>query len=194
MSVSPVRSQGFTLIELIIVIVILGILAVTAAPKFINISGDARSSVLSAVAGSMKSAAALNNAVALANQNTPGLRGTATGLENGFITKDDVLLDQGYPVALDYDNPGSSLSGDGDGTPEILEAMDLDTEDWTYNVATSETVDGALVRGLYMTSSSEVVANATTAQIKATNCYVGYQSFVLVQRKPVVTVVDSGCN
>ncbi|MGL4204867.1 MAG: type IV pilin protein, partial [Aeromonadaceae bacterium] len=33
------RSAGFTLIELVIVIVILGILAVTAAPKFLNLQG-----------------------------------------------------------------------------------------------------------------------------------------------------------
>ncbi|HAA96802.1 MAG TPA: type II secretion system protein, partial [Alteromonas macleodii] len=38
--------QGFTLIELIIVIVLLGILAVTAAPKFLNLQDDARDSVL----------------------------------------------------------------------------------------------------------------------------------------------------
>ena len=36
------RNAGFTLIELVIVIVILGILAVTAAPKFLNLQGDAR--------------------------------------------------------------------------------------------------------------------------------------------------------
>ena len=35
------RQQGFTLIELIVVIVILGILAVTAAPKFMNLTSDA---------------------------------------------------------------------------------------------------------------------------------------------------------
>ena len=45
------RQQGFTLIELIVVIVILGILAVTAAPKFMNLTSDANASVVKSLAG-----------------------------------------------------------------------------------------------------------------------------------------------
>ncbi|GHY14243.1 MSHA biogenesis protein MshA [Vibrio cholerae] len=40
------RQGGFTLIELVVVIVILGILAVTAAPRFLNLQGDARKASL----------------------------------------------------------------------------------------------------------------------------------------------------
>lgn len=48
--------KGFTLIELIIVIVVLGILAVTAAPQFINFSTDARESALKGLEGAIKGA------------------------------------------------------------------------------------------------------------------------------------------
>ena len=60
-----VKQEGFTLIELIVVIVILGILAVTAAPKFIDLQGDARASALQGLAGAMKGAATLVHGKAL---------------------------------------------------------------------------------------------------------------------------------
>ncbi len=48
------QQRGFTLIELIIVIVILGILAVTAAPRFIDLQGDARASTLDGVKAALQ--------------------------------------------------------------------------------------------------------------------------------------------
>lgn len=67
----PVKQAGFTLIELIVVIVILGIMAATALPKFVDVSSDARTAKMQAAAGAIKSVAAMEYAKSAAT-------GTAT--------------------------------------------------------------------------------------------------------------------
>lgn len=54
-----IQTKGFTLIELVVVIVILGILAATALPKFVDLGADARVAAVNNLAGAMKSAAEL---------------------------------------------------------------------------------------------------------------------------------------
>ncbi len=54
------KQRGFTLIELVMVIVILGVLAVAALPKFVDLKGDAQQAAVDGVAGTLGSASAIN--------------------------------------------------------------------------------------------------------------------------------------
>lgn len=56
------KQKGFTLIELVVVIVILGILAATALPKFVDLSGDAKLAKVNGVAGAISSSGAIQYA------------------------------------------------------------------------------------------------------------------------------------
>ena len=159
------QQSGFTLIELVIVIVILGILAATAAPKFISLSGDAKAASLKAAKGAMESAATLVNLKARIigiDHEILAYAGSTPQYGGGIkVNTTGVDLFYGYPYVTDNG---------------IVNAAGLSPDDWdvdkTINLAIAFSVKG------------DDVSDRT--------CQVIYNTAAFGSR-PIITIDVTGC-
>lgn len=166
------KQQGFTLIELVVVIIILGILAVTAAPKFINLQSDARASALDGLKGALQGA----NSLIYSKAALQGLQNS-----DGSTTPVEVRIGGTDAAPVNVDTSFGYMTA----TSDALDAgADLDLgEDGQTPANTNE--------WLYTTGTNSITIRQNGAP--TANCSLVYNQVTALGNTPVITVTTTGC-
>ncbi|MBB1405588.1 prepilin-type N-terminal cleavage/methylation domain-containing protein [Pseudoalteromonas sp. SG44-5] len=168
----PLNKQaGFTLVELIIVIVILGILAVVAAPRFLNLQGDANASTLEGLQGSIRSGMNIVNGKSIIASEQKEATATVA------VDTGDVATVYGYPAA----------------TQAAFEAF-LDVKFAADNTADFNLVEITTDNKVIIFPNSYVQADDCRIEYtQATAAVTTTAPIKTVVTAPIVTLVTDGC-
>jgi MSHA pilin protein MshA len=175
------QQRGFTLIELIIVIVILGILAVTAAPKFIDIQGDATASTLQGVKAALQGGSQL----VYAKSAIAGEQKTASG--DGDVAADSQVDIGGVIVETDFGYPDADSMTEAMINAWVSLNFTANTGDWAFD-------DDAPAEGSFtITPLGVSAAAAPGAGDEDERCQVTYTDAANANGTPSFDIQTGGC-
>lgn len=161
---------GFTLIELIVVIVILGILAATALPRFTNLSGDARLASLNAARGALSATAAMTHGRFLV---------TPSELQNVEGAQVTMNMASGYPAIV---NTASADTRAG-----LLQAAGLEQDYVALDPTPTATATSPVVAEGTMVIVPRNIRDTATA----VTCFLTYTPATAANAVPTVAVTGS---
>ena len=107
------RNGGFTLIELVVVIALLGILAAFAIPRFASLEREARIATVQGLSGSVRSASTMAHALFIATGATPvNMEGASINITNGYPDANDIAstLADTSGFAVTVNGPGTEAT------------------------------------------------------------------------------------
>ncbi|RTR38421.1 prepilin-type N-terminal cleavage/methylation domain-containing protein [Shewanella canadensis] len=185
-SVTLKADSGFTLVELVIVIVILGILSVIAAPKFINLKSDAHRSVLNGVRGAISSGNQLVYSKAVLQGKE---RQAVADVQLGGSLGSAVLTYGHIPSSLPVSQKASTKNIDSAAVYEsITQVLALDAEHLKdeSSVATRQW-------GIYIHGNDNFVNFVPKGLSVNSECFLQYSGINGLEDKVRVELMDSGC-